>query len=98
MNIIRIEGFEYTARDIRGNCPDHGTPLVNTPYILPSLKLPGKLLHLAESGIWGIGYCPMYKHFAKWFLPDIEHRPGATEENPLGYLINIDLDKIDILG
>ncbi len=96
MGVIKLNGFEYHPTDIRGTCKDHKTPLVNTPHILTSLDLTPALLKDAIAGMWGIGYCPIGKHFQIWYLPELPKRPNATEQNPLGYPLKINLDKVEI--
>jgi hypothetical protein len=93
---MRVNGYEYEPREIRGNCSQHKTPLVNTPHVIAALVLDRESRDAAGKGLWGVGYCPAFRHFETWYLPPFEERPGATESDPLGYGSKIKLDKIDI--
>jgi len=94
---MRLNGYEFSPDEVRGNCSVHGTPLIDSPVSLGKLVLDKESREAAREGLWGVGYCPVFRHFETWYLPPFESRAGATESDPLGRGLKINLDSIDLL-
>ena len=92
-----VPRMRYRKSQIRGNCFDHERPLYNVPQALQGMKLSDELMTLAEAGIWGVGYCPEFRHYAYWTLPLWEYRINKDLNDPLRFERKIAVDNANDL-
>ena len=94
---LEAGGFKYDSEQVRGYCSKHAGPFINVPAVSKAIRMSTDDRALLEAGLWGIGYCPVGKHFEIWTASDA---PPSGEHALLDYLrsnYKINLDNFEDL-